>query len=230
MQATTPTVAALGSVPLATPPALNRALTGPPLGSGPNSSTQLKQLENTVEQLKSHFVQLLQHLPLTPGQQNDFRHQPQIAQFLSGPNPTSTSMPNATLTSAPNVAMNNLSASNLLSANSPNVVLSKPSKPTAVQSRRKTGSDGKLNSGAATFKPQTSSATHYRFPSATSIGTLPLGGSPLFTNPAMSTLTPSGMTPTNPLMMAPATATMRFQHSDPTNNRGRNRPLEQHHQ
>jgi len=230
MQGATPTAAALGSVPLATPPALNRALTGPPLGSGPNNNTQLKQLENTVEQLKSHFVQLLQHLPLTPGQQNDFRHQPQIAQFLSGPNPTSTSMPNATLTSAPNVALGNVSASNLLNTSGANVVLPKPSKPAVVRSRGQTGSGGKLNSSAATFRPQASSPTQYRFPSAAAVGSLPLRGTPLFANPAMAALTPRAMTPTNPLMMAPATAAMRFQHSDPTNNRGRSRPLKQHHQ
>jgi len=71
------------------------------VGVGDNS-TQLKQLENTVEQLKSHFVQLLQHLPLTTSQQQQYANGatlpnvPPISQLLqSTPTSISTSTPNA---------------------------------------------------------------------------------------------------------------------------------------
>merc|ERR1712013_574851 len=65
---------------------------------GDSNNTQLKQLENTVEQLKSHFVQLLQHLPLTTSQQQQYGNaaaipnMAPISHLLS--TPTSTSTPN----------------------------------------------------------------------------------------------------------------------------------------
>ena len=77
-----------------------------------------------MEQLKSHFIELLQHLPLTPGQQNDFQNQPQITQLLSGPN-TGSSMPNAVMTSAPNVGLENVTSNHLLNANGANIVVQK---------------------------------------------------------------------------------------------------------
>merc|ERR1712129_265460 len=43
-------------------------------GANSNNNKQLKQLENTVEQLRTHFVQLLQHLPLTTSQQQQLHH------------------------------------------------------------------------------------------------------------------------------------------------------------
>ena len=202
LQCGTPSVASMGSMPMASTPTLNRAMTAPMNAS--QESTQLKQLENTVEQLKSHFVQLLQHLPLTPGQQNDFRNQPQIAQLLSGPN-TGSSMPNVVMTSAPNVGLGNVTASHLLNTNGANIVVQKNTNNGASKqfSRgrggitnnggKKNASTSGLNHGAKQFVPRGSQARslspQYHFPTS-----LPMtGAAPLLTSPMLSMLTPNAM-------------------------------------
>ena len=136
-----------------TAPPLNRASTAPshpnPGGAPSASNTQLKQLENTVEQLKSHFVQLLQHLPLTTSQQQQFTQQQQfMSNLASNPNMPSTTNPTTTTTnttamypqfatttqtansannsySTPNIGLSNVSASNLLNTGGANIIIKK---------------------------------------------------------------------------------------------------------
>merc|ERR1719419_838176 len=130
---------------------MDRAVTAPAMSTAAQS-TQLAQLENTVEVLKSHFVQLLQHLPLTPGQQTHFGGQPQIAQLLSGPNSGSMSMPNAVHSSAPNVSLGNAPAPKVAATNNGgNVVVRRTPKPVGPGSSGKRRST--LNHSAAAFEP-----------------------------------------------------------------------------
>jgi len=214
LQGNAPSVAQLGSVPIATVPPLNHAMTAPAVrASGQNS--QLKQLENTVEQLKSHFVQLLQHLPLTPSQQNTFRDQPQMMQLLSGPNPGSMSMPNAVMTSAPNV-----SAANLLQSNTGNIAPARSGKKGSA-----------LNYKAASFKPESSGRpTQYSFPSAASIGSYPMNATSMLVNGAVPTLSPNallvGTSTANPMSFS-TPPPMQYRHSDPSYNRMNQYPLQQ---
>eukprot|EP01084_Bolivina_argentea_P293627 505035_1 len=163
---TTPTIAIpyLSSVPMVnaaatTPsgaPPLNRSTTAPSGTSGVASNTQLNQLQNTVEQLRSHFVQLLQHLPLTTSQQQQFNSVHQISNLLQNANQSHSANMNVaaaaaaatayyqTPTSAtansvnssystPNIGLNTVSANNLLNTNGANIIIQKQSPQTPNQ-------------------------------------------------------------------------------------------------
>eukprot|EP01083_Nonionella_stella_P277717 944216_1 len=142
---------------LSSVPMTNNTTSAPPLAratTAPSASnTQLKQLENTVEQLRSHFVQLLQHLPLTATQQQQFNGQfnnqfnnqfnsvHQISNILASNPNTANNAANTTnyqqftnsvntptnnsSYSTPNIGLSNVSATNLLNTNGANIVIKK---------------------------------------------------------------------------------------------------------
>merc|ERR1712228_273696 len=104
----------MGSMPMVTAPALNRAMTAPGMGGGGAGPAQnIHQLTATVAQLQSHFCAILQHLPLTTSQQNQLLSAPNsvndASQNIGGPTPypMTNAQPMLPMVGAPMFAVTN---------------------------------------------------------------------------------------------------------------------------
>merc|ERR1712228_803088 len=165
-------------------PPLNRATTAP--ATAPNSNQnnkQLKQLENTVEQLRSHFVQLLQQLHHSNNSNN--AHSKQSSNINQNVNAMTNhqSVPNVVgpLTNVLNPHQNSVSSMNQLRS-----MLPSPMAPTLTTA---------TNYQTPTNRSQQPAA--YTFPAS-------LSSMPLSTNPMINPFNPQpnvGATATNQYLL-----------------------------
>jgi len=185
-------------------PPLNRATTAPANTANSNQNNkQLKQLENTVEQLRSHFVQLLQHLPLTTSQQQQLHHSNNSVQAAqSAMNQMLASNPNTAHVSVPNQGNANV----VSTASVPNV-----GPLTNVLAQSSVGGMNQLRSMLPSpMAPTPTTATNYQTPTNRSqqpaAYTFPasLSSMPLSTNPMINPFNPQpnvGATATNQYLL-----------------------------
>jgi len=187
--------------------------------NNPNNNKQLKQLENTVEQLRSHFVQLLQHLPLTTSQQQQLHHSNANSVSVQA---TQSAM-NQMLASNPNTVNVNVSkAANNANSNTsmPNVA----SLTNVLSQNSVTGMNSLRSMIGSPMAPTPTTATNYQTPTSraqpTPAYTFPasLSSMPLPTNPMINPFTNPSTTPNQNRLNAAAANSYLLQNlQSPTN-------------